>query len=108
MQVSKVNVVETPKFKPRAFTITIESEDEARALHAIFSYSPNADLIGTIEARRIRQQIDCGQCTVNGIIANGVHHDAFYADKMRTKKCPDTYYTGMVASMPPAWWMARV
>jgi hypothetical protein len=88
MQVTKVNVVETPKFKPRAFTITIESEEEARAMHAIFDYSPNADLIGESLAGTIRKQIDlgCGARSVNGVIAKGITQAKFFADKKDVTK----------------------
>ena len=68
----------------RAFdvTLTIESEEEARALYAIFNYCPNLELFPGDAARDVRHTIgDKFSDTPNGEIANGVDYDHFYRSK---------------------------
>ena len=73
----------TNKFQEFDVTFTIESEEEAKALYAIFNYCPNLDILPEEVGDRIRGIIvekysDFGSST---LIARGVHHKEFYRGK---------------------------
>ena len=69
----------------RAFdvTFTIESEAEARALYAIFNYSPNIDILPAGEDEDIREAIGhkYGDLGDSQYIARGVYYGHFYCSK---------------------------
>ena len=70
------------EFTPFDVILTVESEEEARALYAIFNYSPNSGLFPGNAARDVRHTIGHKfRDTVNGEIANGVTSDQFYSSK---------------------------
>ena len=69
----------------RAFdiTLTVDSEEEARALYAIFNYSPNVDLLGGDIGERIRKVIGehFGRLGSDSQIANGITYREFFSHK---------------------------
>ena len=72
----------TQEFQEFDITLTVESEEEARALYAIFNYSPNLDLIPGGGGDKVRGII--GRKFANaeeGMIANGVTYEEFYRSK---------------------------
>ena len=70
------------EFTPFNVILTVESEEEARALYAIFNYSSNLDLFPGNAAGDVRHTIGRKfSDTVNGEIANGVTHGQFYSSK---------------------------
>ena len=75
--------VEGLGFQSFDITFTIESEEEARALYAIFNYSPNADLLGDDTALEVRRQIGLkwGELRSDQVIANCVTYEVFYHSK---------------------------
>ena len=76
MKVSR-NKVE-PSFTPFTLNITVESEEEARALYAVFNHSHNRALFeddiqdGMIEKIGLKYRVS------DGVIANGVTYNEFY------------------------------
>ena len=70
-------------FQPFDIAFTLESEEEARALYAIFSYTPNVDLLGDATACYVRRLMggEFGDLGPSQIIANGVTYDKFYREK---------------------------
>ena len=74
---------ETPGFKEFDVTFTIENEEEARALYAIFNYFPNVYLLGDGEAAAIRSAIGEGfsKLPSGSVISNGVTYREFYRSK---------------------------
>ena len=70
------------EFAPFDVTLTVESEEEAQALYAIFNYSPNLELFLDDAAGNVRHVIgDKFSDIPNGEIANGVDYDHFYRAK---------------------------
>ena len=70
-------------WKPFDVVLTVESEEEARALYAIFNYCPNTDILSDDASKEIREAIgqkyaDLGPDT---LIARGVHYEKFYQTK---------------------------
>lgn len=59
--------------------ITVESEEEARALYAIFNHTNNVELLPEGSAERIRRAIGKDYYSI-GLIANGITHEQFYGD----------------------------
>ena len=61
-------------------TLTIESEEEARALYAIFNYSLNRDILPGDAGEEIRKAIGrkYGDLGPSQLIARGVHYQDFY------------------------------
>ena len=64
-------------------TLTIESEEEARALYAIFNYSPNVDILPEDMGAEIRKAIREKHSTLGASqpIARGVCYGVFYKSK---------------------------
>ena len=64
-------------------TFTIESEEEARALYAIFNYCPNTDLLGGDIGERTRKVIGehFSALGFDSQIANGITYRKFYSSK---------------------------
>lgn len=75
----------SPKFKPVEITLTIESQEEAQALYAIFNYTPNCDLLPEDAPDKIRAAL--GDYAVRGTspIANGITYAEFYRNKERSQ-----------------------
>ena len=73
------------EFAPFDVTLTVESEEEARALYAIFNYMPNADLLGGDIGERIRKVIGehFSELGSDCQIANGITYPEFYSHKER-------------------------
>jgi len=69
-------------FVPFNLVISIESEEEARAMYAIFSHTGNTRLLKLIDSGRIREEIgDIYSCSKNdklSIISNGISYKQFY------------------------------
>lgn len=80
MKVEKQKL-ETPKqFEPFNLILSVETEEEARALYAIFNYCKNSDLIKYSVAEKIRNVI--GNYHIGGgIIANNISYETFYHSK---------------------------
>ena len=70
-------------WKPFDVVLTVESEAEARALYAIFNYSPNVDILpnGTGEIVRKVMGERYRELGPGQLIARGVTHDKFYRSK---------------------------
>lgn len=71
-------------FQPIVLEIVIESEEEARALYAIFNYSPNTELLYPNASSDIIECIGHGYSTShnNGeVISRGITYDQFYRSK---------------------------
>lgn len=70
-------------FKPITLEIVIESEEEARALSAIFNYAPNTDLLDPSIAYTIGKHIGEKYRILGekGIIARGITYEQFYRGK---------------------------
>ena len=68
-------------------TLTIESEEEARALYAIFNYIPNTDLFPDGVSLKIREKIGERFSNLGSgeVIAKGVTYDSFYRPKEKSK-----------------------
>ena len=71
------------EFAPFDVILTVESEEEARALYAIFNYSPNVNLLPGGDGAVVREAIgekygDLGPST---LIAKGVYYREFYRGK---------------------------
>jgi len=74
-------------FQEFDITFTVENEEEARALYALFNYSPNVDMLGGDIGERTRRLIG-GHFSILGtdnIIANGVTYSNFYSHKEQRK-----------------------
>ena len=71
------------RWKPFDVVLTIESEEEARALYAIFNYSHNVDILPEEAGDNIRKAIGKRYGDLNGsqLIARGVHYGVFYKSK---------------------------
>ena len=63
--------------------LTVESEEEAKALFAIFNYSGNVDLLTNETGQNIRKAIgeEYGNLGPLHLIARGVHFTDFYRSK---------------------------
>lgn len=83
----KVSSKKEVGFNPIVLEIVIESEEEARALYAIFNYSPNAELLQPNASRDIVECIGHAYSTFGskGVIARGVTYEEFYRQKMLIK-----------------------
>ena len=70
-------------FRPFDITLTVESEEEARALYAIFNYSPNVDLLPRESGGNIKKAIGEKYSTLgtSQLIARGVCYGHFYHPK---------------------------
>lgn len=79
----KAHKVKSSGFVPFDLVIGIESEEEARALYAIFNYCPNTELLSDEAEPSIRATI--GQkfsiLPASNEIANGVSYNKFYSKK---------------------------
>ena len=66
-------------------TLTIESEEEARALYAIFNYGPNTDLLPCEIGKIVREVIggEYGNLAAGSVIAKGITYVTFYRYKMK-------------------------
>ena len=80
MKVSKNDVVGFQSFK---LTLEVESEAEARALYAIFNYSPNVNLLPEDAGAEIGKAIGEKYSTLgtSQLIARGVCYGVFYKSK---------------------------
>ena len=70
-------------FRSFDVTLTIESEEEAKALYAIFNYCPNEDILPEGGAKQVRDAIGGRYGDLDGgqLIARGVHYEEFYRSK---------------------------
>ena len=75
----------TNKFHEFDVIFTVESEEEARALYAIFNYCPNTDLLGGDIGERTRKVIGehFSELGSDSQIANGITYSEFYSHKER-------------------------
>ena len=80
MKVQKIEGV--PRFDPFDIIFTVENEEEARGLFAIFNYCPNVAVLPDMKGKEIRAIIgdNFGKLD-NGEIANGVNYRTFYSAK---------------------------
>lgn len=77
----KVTRTNQTGFTPFTLSITVESEEEARALYAIFNHTRNVRLLSANADMRIRNAIGHEHyitCKTGDIIANGVRLGEFY------------------------------
>ena len=80
MKVQRIEGVH--KFNPFDIIFTVENEEEARALYAIFNYCPNVDVLPTGKGKEIRLTIGNDFSELNNSeIANGVNYRTFYNAK---------------------------
>lgn len=77
----KVSRTKNTAFAPIAITLTIENEAEARAMYAIFNYTPNCDLLSDVIVDNIKHAIGDYSVPGNGEIANGIRYADFYRGK---------------------------
>ena len=70
-------------WKPFDVTLTIESEEEARALYAIFNYCPNVDMLPNGTGEIVRKVIGESYIELgpDQLIARGVTRSKFYSGK---------------------------
>ncbi|KKL86071.1 hypothetical protein LCGC14_1948430 [marine sediment metagenome] len=70
-------------WKPFDVVLTVESEEEAKALYAIFNYSPNVNLLPEDASDEIRKAIGGKYSTLgtSQLIARGVCYREFYLGK---------------------------
>ena len=70
-------------WKPFDVVLTVESEEEAKALYAIFNYCPNEDILPEGGAKQVRDAIGGRYGDPGGgqLIARGVHYGEFYRSK---------------------------
>jgi len=76
------------RFRPFDITLTVESEEEARALYAVFNYSPNVDLLSFGACEPVRKAIGekysyLGADGADNVIARGITYGTFYRHKNR-------------------------
>ena len=78
----EISCHEQSGFTPFRLCIQVETEEEARGLHAIFNYVPNGELL-PYEAKKSLHSIleKYGEVGKDGIIANGVSYRKFYRPK---------------------------
>ncbi len=71
------------EWKPFDVVLTVESEEEAKALYAIFNYCPNEDILPEGRAKQVRDAIGGRYGDLGGgqLIARGVHYEEFYRSK---------------------------
>ena len=79
---------EVPGFSEFDVILTIESEEEARALYAIFNYSPNMDMLpdGVGELMRCCIGERFSKLLPDSVIARGTTYKTFYAVKVKSEK----------------------
>ncbi len=70
-------------FTPFDVSLTVESEEEARALYAIFNYSPNVALLTFEACKLVRELIgkEYAHLGAGDVIANGITYANFYHHK---------------------------
>jgi len=80
MKVQKIEGIHG--FDPFDIIFTVENEEEARGLFAIFNYYPNVTVLPNGKGKEIRSIIgdNFGKLD-NGEIANGVNYRTFYNAK---------------------------
>jgi len=77
----------TGKFQSFDIIITVESEAEARGLHAIFNYCPNVDVLPESETENLRDLLEEYEIiNSEDEIANGVTYSEFYRSKKPATK----------------------
>ena len=69
---------QAPAFAPMQVVISIETEEDARAVYAMFNYGPFARAIGAGVARIARENIGTRHYRVRGEIARGITASTFY------------------------------
>ena len=77
MKVTKQAVSVPRSFCPFDLTISVETQEEAQALHAIFNHTANHELLPLI-ARNLVKNILSDYYVTKGFIANGITHDEYY------------------------------
>lgn len=81
----KVTVSDAKKaFNPIQVSFTIESEEEYRAIYAIFNYNPNCQLLPANLPYELRKQLEqhkIKEIGLDNVIARGVNYDSFYRSK---------------------------
>ena len=81
MKVEKQKL-ETPKqFEPFNLVISVETEEEARALYAIFNYGPNREVLRSGFASEMIDAIGEYSVKYDETIAQGVAYKHFYRAK---------------------------
>jgi len=69
-------------FVPIILHLTIESEEEARAIYAIFNYAGNTDLFKYGQDEEVREELkDFSTTGPNNVISNGIIYRKFYRPK---------------------------
>jgi len=68
-------------FVPIILHLTIESEEEARAVYAIFNYSGNTDLFKHGQDEEVREELKDFSTRGNDMISNGITYRKFYRPK---------------------------
>ena len=81
MKVEKQKLESPKQFEPFNLILSVETEEEARALYAIFNFSRNSDLLGYVTAEKIRNKIGRSYHVGGGIIANKVGYESYYHSK---------------------------
>ena len=74
MQATRVD-----EFSPFKISITVETEEEAKALYAIFNHQKNITILPAGAAAAIRIAIKADFYVADGVIANGITYDQFYS-----------------------------
>ena len=82
MKVRKAKPSALPLFEPFILEVTVETEGEARALHAIFNYTGNTDLFKESIINQIMHCIGEHSVGFNDEINNGVLYNDFYRPKV--------------------------
>lgn len=79
----RVSKTKSKGFIPFDITLSVESEEEARALYAIFNYVPNLDLFPEGVGASIRDKIggEFEALPCSGEIAGGITYSTFYNSK---------------------------
>lgn len=69
-------------FQPFELVLTVETEEDAKALYAIFNYAPNTELFEDCISN-IRNTIghEYGNLSGDDVIANGITYNNFYRSK---------------------------
>lgn len=81
--------IEVAMFAPRTLHITIQSEEEGRALYAIFNHTHNTDLFRNGQDQKVRKELedfDLSHNDMEDVIANGIIYREFYYPKQPNLK----------------------
>ena len=77
MKVNK-EAIYASSFQPFRLSIEVQTEEEAKALYAIFNLLDNHVLLGENKAEKLKDAIGHGHYVEEGNIANGISYRKFY------------------------------